>query len=90
MVKNKILLDKINFNNTLITYKGKHSWPKENKILRAFDWLYLQKLKKRKDTAKQKKIITLYKKDFEKALKHLENNELIFASENYERIMFLF
>ena len=87
MVQNKTFLKEKNFKNTLLTFKGKHSWPKEDKILQAFDWLYLQQLNKNINQTNLKRITDLYNRDYTLTLEQQENNELLFAAENYERIL---
>lgn len=87
MIQNKTYLDELNFNNTLITSKDEHSWPDENEILKAFDWLYLQKLKKDDLQSNQKQVLKLFERDYNTITKHQNNNELIFAAENYERLI---
>jgi len=87
MTKNKYILDKLNFKNTLITYKGKHSWPKEDEILRAFDWIQLKILKRNNAPINKKEITELYEANYDKTFNYQKNNELIFAFENYQRIL---
>ena len=74
MIKNKSFLNKINFNNTLITSKKKHSWPSNDDILRAFDWLYLRKLKIVTFKNNQKDILKLYNQEYIKIKKHILHN----------------
>ncbi len=87
MMANKTVLNRSKFNHTLITNNSKHLWPKEDEILRAFNWLYLQNLNKKKTPVDEEKILNLYQKDYDIILKNEDNNELIFAFENYERLL---
>ncbi|WP_406682946.1 hypothetical protein N1F78_09640 [Seonamhaeicola sp. MEBiC1930] len=87
MIENKIFLNQAKFNHTLITNNSKHKWPNENEILKAFNWLNLQKQKKQASIKDKEQILNLYLNDFNEILKNEENNELIFASENYERLL---
>jgi len=87
MISNKLLLDKLNFNHTLITYSDKHTWPNQDQILKAFDWLYQQKTKNIDSKINRKKIYKHYELDYNKTVEHINNNELIFAAEEYERLI---
>lgn len=85
MLKNRSFLELLNFNSTLITYNGDHSWPDSEQILRAFDWLHLQKLKNlgSNDLAE---IMPLYQKAYSQIKKFKAEDELLRASEQYVRI----
>ncbi|WP_106143821.1 hypothetical protein [Flagellimonas meridianipacifica] len=84
MLKNKDFLQFLKFNNTLITYKGEHSWPAPEQISQAFDWLYLQKLKKA-PSKEADEIKNLYLKAYKRIEEFKARNELLRASEQYER-----
>ncbi len=86
MLKNKEYLDSKKFKSTLITYNGNHSWPPSEQISRAFDWLHLQKLKKT-NPIESEKILTLYQSDYNRIEQFKTNGELLYASEQYERIL---
>lgn len=86
MLKNKEYLDSKKFKNTLITYDGNHSWPPSEQISRAFDWLHLQKLKKTNPVASEK-ILTLYQSDYNRIEQFKTNGALLYASEQYERML---
>lgn len=79
MNNNKAFLQKLNFNSTLFTYNGGHSWPPKKQINRAFRWLSIQKNKT--DAAN----------DLSKSLNEIkrfkDKGDLLFAAENYERIL---
>lgn len=85
MLKNKGFLDLMSFNNTLITYDGNHGWPPENQILRAVDWLYLQKLKTA--NVDNNEILESYKSDYKLLGQMEEEEEILFAAEQYARIL---
>lgn len=86
MLKNKEYLNTKKFNSTLITYNGKHSWPPSEQISRAFDWLHLQKLKKT-NPVDSEEILTLYQSDYNRIEQFKTNGELLYASEQYERLI---
>ena len=86
MLKDKEYLDSKKFKSTLITYDGDHSWPPSEQISRAFDWLHLQKLKKTNPVGSEK-ILTLYQSDYNRIEQFKTNGELLYASEQYERIL---
>ena len=85
MLENKAYLKLIKFNSTLITYDGEHSWPPQEQILRAFDWLQLQNLKK--TSAPSGKILQQYNLDHSLYEKFKQNQDLLFASEQIERML---
>ncbi|RDY59791.1 hypothetical protein DX873_10550 [Flagellimonas nanhaiensis] len=86
MISNKNYLDLIKFKNTLITYDADHRWPTPEHIVRAFDWLYLQKLKQ-KNPQPVNQIQTYYQSDTDLLNGFLESGDLILANEQYERIL---
>ncbi len=86
MLKNKEYLDSKEIRNTLITYDGDHSWPPSEQISRAFEWLHLQKLKKT-NPVELENILTLYQSDYNRVEQFKTNGELLYASEQYERIL---
>jgi hypothetical protein len=86
LLENKDYLNLIKFNSTLITYDGDHSWPPPEQISRAFDWLHLQKLKKSTPEG-SKEILGLYKSDYDRIGPFKEAGALLYASEQYERIL---
>ncbi|WP_190810371.1 hypothetical protein [Flagellimonas sp. S3867] len=85
MLENKDYLKLIKFNSTLITYDGEHRWPPPEQILRAFEWLQLQKLKK-EDSATDK-ILHQYHADHTLFRQFKKNQTLLFASEQSERML---
>lgn len=85
MLENKDYLKLIKFNATLITYDGEHRWPPKEQILRAFDWLHLQKLKK--EVSASSEILNQYHKDYALLEQFMENQNLLFASEQSERML---
>ncbi|MEO0571690.1 MAG: hypothetical protein AAF039_08290 [Bacteroidota bacterium] len=87
MVSNKGYLKKLKFQNTLFSFDGSHRWPDKKEITRAVDWLFLQK-RKNGNTKSSKDLITdLFLRDQQVVKLFLEDNELLFAHENYERIL---
>lgn len=86
MLENKDHLKLFKFNSTLITYNGNHSWPPSEQISRAFDWLHLQKLKKT-NPVRSEEILNLYQSAYSRIEQFKANGELLYASEQYERIL---
>lgn len=86
MLRNSNYLDSKKFKSTLITYDGDHSWPPSAQISRAFDWLHLQKLKDKKPM-ETVKILTMFQSDYSRIEQFIANGELLYASEQYERIL---
>lgn len=86
MLNNQDYLNLIQFKNTLITYDDDHSWPSAEQIVRAFDWLYLQRTKNNPSQHKNE-ILSYYQADHDKLQQFLSNQELIFANEQYERMI---
>ncbi|MEO9512858.1 MAG: hypothetical protein ABJN84_16410 [Flavobacteriaceae bacterium] len=86
MLGDKDFLSLLKFNSTLITYEDDHSWPPPKQILRAFDWLALQQLKKSSpiDTLD---IFNLYRSDYKKIKEFETDGELLYASEQYDRVL---
>ena len=86
MLTNKGYLDLIKFKSTLITYNGDHRWPPPEQILRAFDWLYLQK-SKQNNPLPFDQIQTQYQADIDLLNGFLESRDLLLADEQYGRIL---
>ncbi len=86
MLENKSYLNLVNFNSTLITFDGEHSWPPQEQLLRAFDWLYLQKLK-HLNPAPTKTIVNHYNSDYEVLREFRKNGGLLFEAEQLERMI---
>ncbi len=87
MIQAKGYLQKLNFTNTLFTYKGDHKWPPSEQILQAFEWLEIRSHIKGIKTRNTKEIIESYQKNYELAYAAENNNEPVLAVENYERIL---
>lgn len=86
MVENKGYLNLIRFNSTLITFDGDHSWPPQDQVLRAFDWLHLQSLKKKKPIDKDS--IHMYYQADHTLLEDFRNTgQLLFEAEQHERMV---
>ncbi len=84
MLGNRDYLHLLKFNSTLITYDGDHSWPPPEQVTRAFDWLHLQNLQKAisKDSTE---VMTLYSEAYKRIQLFTSENNLLRASEQYER-----
>ena len=85
MHENRDYLKLMKFNSTLITYEDEHKWPPQNQILRAFDWLHLQKLKKEAPTYDQ--ILPQYHADYNLFRQFMATQKLLFAAEQSERML---
>ncbi|WP_036380842.1 hypothetical protein [Muricauda sp. MAR_2010_75] len=82
----KTYLNSINFNSTLFTFDDKHAWPPPHQITRAFDWLYLQKLKK-ETPINLEEIQAHFNADCQ-WLRNLDaQNELLLLEEQYIRLL---
>lgn len=86
MLTDKDYLGQIKFNSTLITFSGGHNWPPQEQLLRAFDWLYLQRFK-RENPLPQDQILEYYRADYALLEQLKSNNDQIFAAEQYERML---
>ncbi|MCL6274216.1 hypothetical protein M3P19_09355 [Muricauda sp. 2012CJ35-5] len=86
MVENKSYLNLIKYNNTLITFDGEHRWPPETQMLRAFDWLHLQKLKTQSPLPKEE-LLKAYQRDYELLSQFRTNKQLLYEAEQLERII---
>ncbi len=82
MLQNKKFLNVIQFKSTLITYDGNHSWPPAEQIVRAFDWIYLQRTLKNKVAAR-----SFFKTDHALLQQFLDNREFLFADEQFDRMI---
>lgn len=86
MLRDTEFLGLLKFNSTLITYDGEHRWPPSEQILRAFDWLHLQKVK-RTGVKDSTEILDLYTSDYAQIQGFKTMEELLFASEQYKRML---
>ncbi len=86
MWKNREFLDLMKFNHTLITYDGDHSWPPEEQISRAFDWLHLQNLKKN-PPAHKTEIDSLFATASRRVKTYRHQNEFLRVAEQMKRVI---
>ncbi|MEM8998622.1 MAG: hypothetical protein AAGB24_00025 [Bacteroidota bacterium] len=86
MLVNRSFLGKLDFKNTLFSFEGRHEWPKQKEITRAIDWLFLQQRIKN-NTIKPNMLVKLFEKQKLQTQRFEQNNQLLFAIENYERIL---
>ncbi|MBS9461330.1 hypothetical protein KIM67_02830 [Flagellimonas sp. 389] len=86
MLGNTDYLDLMKFNSTLITFSGEHKWPPQSEIIRAFDWLYLQQLKK-SGTLPLDTALKYYTSDYGRIAAFIADKEFLLASEEYERLI---
>ncbi|WP_282080130.1 hypothetical protein [Aquimarina algiphila] len=87
MIKTKRYLQNFNFTQTLITYNGNHSWPHEEEILKAFDWLEIQAYKKGKKTKTDEQIYKSYQSNYAVAVEAEKNERRLQTIENYQRLL---
>jgi len=86
MINNKEYLKKLKLSNTLFIYEGDHSWPPDSIVLRAFDWLEIENL--RKNNSKNINLVKLlYNKDYSIALKNEISNKLTEAYSEYMHML---
>lgn len=84
LLRNTQYLEKIKFTNTLFSFNGGHRWPDQREITRAFDWLFI---KKNKIQQTQGLTHGAFSSDYDLTQAFLKNDELLFAQENYERML---
>ena len=80
------LLARLKFNKTLFTFDEGHRWPPEEKMLEAFDWLYVALHKKGTVALDGDTLKNLYLSNYEKAMDKLKNEEVLGAFEDFNRI----
>jgi len=80
-------LNRLKIRNTLFTFDGKHQWPPNSQLLMAFNWLEIEALKKGHLEKSTSKIKECYLNDFKRAKTIEKNNQLLMASEHYDRIL---
>jgi len=68
-------------------YEIKHKWPTQEQILRAFDWLQLEAYKKEIIPINYIVIKKNYTSFYNKARQLEKNNKLLYAKEEYSRII---
>ncbi|MEO0526947.1 MAG: hypothetical protein AAFZ89_06960, partial [Bacteroidota bacterium] len=80
-------LDKLNFDHTLITYEGNHSWPSSEQILKAFDWLNIRSHVKGYQTKRTETIHKSYQSNWLLARKAETEEKWLDAEEGYSRLI---
>ena len=83
----KKYLDQLNFHNTLFIFDGKHQWPTDEQLLLAFNWLEMEAIRKGHTTKSLHEIRELYSMDLSKATTMEKNNQLLIASQHFDRII---
>ncbi|MCJ7467740.1 MAG: hypothetical protein MUO53_13720 [Maribacter sp.] len=87
LIKTKGWLNKLNISNELFIFDMGHQWPDQEQILEAFDWLQLEAIKKGISATDTPLIQNLYIKFYAKARQFEDDNKLLRASYEYERII---
>ncbi|WP_136666985.1 hypothetical protein [Flavobacterium sp. H122] len=86
MIKNVNWLDKKRIKNQIFISDKGHVWPDESEILRAFDWLEIE-FQKKGFTEKNNEIVNrIYQKNKIIADAFFEENNLLLALHEYERL----
>ena len=83
----KNYLDQLNFHNALFIFDGKHQWPPNEQLLLAFNWLEMEAIRKGHATKSKDEIGESYSMELNKATRLENNNQLLIASQQYDRIL---
>lgn len=87
MSNTKELLDRLNISNELFIYEINHSWPTQDQILDAIDWLQLEAYEKGIIPISKKNLKDTYVGYYKKSKMFEENAALLYASYEYTRIL---
>ncbi|UJH69095.1 hypothetical protein [Allomuricauda sp. SCSIO 65647] len=87
MLNNREYLKRLNFSSTLITFNGNHRWPPPQQIEKAFNWILLKKNQSPSSHIAKEDLMDRYRDDHAEVLSQEEAGELLFAAENYHRII---
>ncbi len=87
MVGVNTYLQKLNFNHTMITYDGDHSWPPKEQLLTAFHWLETQGHLKGNKTLPEAELYKSFSYHYNLAADAEKNGRLLEAMEHYVRIV---
>lgn len=87
MYRTKEYLSKLKISNSLFVYEINHKWPSQDQILSTFDWLQLEAYKKGIIPKNNDVIKTSYLNYYNKARQLQNNNKLLYAQEEYKRII---
>lgn len=79
-------LERLKFRKTLVTYDAGHSWPPQEKILEAFNWLQVELHKKSITVSEKETLKELYVTNYESAEHKLKNGESLLALEDFNRL----
>ena len=69
------------------TFDINHRWPDQDQILLAYDWLQLEAYKNQLIEKDSVALQRIYAKFYKRAIAQQKNNQLITASESYQRIL---
>ena len=87
MYKTKDYITELKVSNQLFVYEMNHKWPSQDQTLFAFDWLEIEAYRKAIIPINKIKIKTIYTSYYEKAKKLEIDNNLLFAVDEYQRII---
>ncbi len=87
MINVKRFFQKRNFNHTLFTFDGNHSWPPPEQLFQAFSWLEVQAYKKGLSDLNESAIYDQYSSSYLLAIKAEKQQHYLKAAEHYERIL---
>jgi hypothetical protein len=80
------LLERLKFSKTLFTFDDGHRWPPEEKIVEAFDWLYVALHKKGTVALDGDTLKNLYLSNYEKAMDKLKGEDILGGVGDFTRI----
>ncbi len=87
MHKARNYISKFKVSNELFVYEMNHKWPTQEQVLIAFDWLELEAYRKGLVPTDKTKIETTYIDYHTRAKKLEENEKLLYAIDDYQRII---
>jgi hypothetical protein len=71
----------------IFTFEGGHSWPPAEDLLRAFDWLQLEAMKKGMIPKDEAEILRAFSENYRRTRSHESNTDLYTSVRKYEQIL---
>ena len=87
MLDTKEYLNKMNISNELFIYEINHRWPSQDQILRAFDYLQLEAIKKQIILKNEQNLKSIYNDFFAYASQLEKDKKELLTLDEYERIL---
>ncbi|MEM1257529.1 MAG: hypothetical protein AAGH81_03285 [Bacteroidota bacterium] len=87
ILANQKYLTKLKFKNTVFSFDGGHQWPNTREVNRAVDWLFLPNNTGTISQFTKNLIAESFESEYRLTQLFLGDNELLFARENYKRIL---